>query len=75
MSNPRAADDFAEIRKRMIEIAGPAGNPTQPIGTSHAKAAEIIANYCGNCGTANGTAHAKSCPKFIPPEEYNYYCG
>jgi hypothetical protein len=76
----RAADDFVFIRNKMvelrkwegrqpIEIAGPAGNPTQPMpGLGNP-------DFCSNCGANVGTgmAHALSCP--CRPHDDDYYDG
>jgi hypothetical protein len=66
MTQPRAADDFTEIRKRMeelrraegrpgvINVAGPAGNPTQPTGDPKTPKG---ADPPGTCKHDNGWDH------------------
>lgn len=68
MSRSRAADDFDLIRARrdelrrergIIEIAGPAGNPTQPRGNYQPMTNG--ANVCPECGAKCGWAHMPLC--------------
>ena len=79
----RAADDFEFIRNRQaelrkeegrqpIEIAGPAGNPTQPTGAEQGTAQGGLPDFCGACGChqSTGQPHASSCPN----ARYDNYC-